>query len=72
VFHIEQSSSVRRLRPLVLRAGIAITLSSVSALAGDFTMTILTGDANSGINSGLTYTAVADFFGPGTRTLPVH
>jgi hypothetical protein len=56
----------------VLRAGIAITLSSVSALAGDFTMTILTGDANSGINSGLTYTAVADFFGPGTRTLPVH
>jgi hypothetical protein len=68
VFHFEQFPSIRRLRRLVLGTGIATTLSTVSVLAGDFTMTLLTGDADSGINSGLSYTAVADFFGSGTRT----
>ena len=51
----------RRVRPVILAATVATLLTGVSARAGDFTMTILTGDADSGINAGLTYTSKADF-----------
>lgn len=54
-------------RPFILTAAVATLLAGVSAQAGDFTMSILTGDGNSGINSGLTYTSTADFSGSGTR-----
>ncbi len=49
------------------RALIVLFAASCSlAQAGDFTDTILTGDSNSGINSGLTYTAKVDFNGGAT------
>jgi hypothetical protein len=68
VLYAESFPSVRHFRVFAIGSAIAITLSTASAFASDFTMTLLTGDADSGINSGLSYTAVADFFGPGTRT----
>jgi hypothetical protein len=37
-----------------------------TAFGGDWASTILTGDADSGINSGLTYTSAADFAGTAT------
>ena len=59
----------RRLHPLLLATTISALLPIPSMHAGDFTMTILTGDANSGVNAGLNYTAIADFVGPGTRVV---
>jgi hypothetical protein len=58
-----------QLHPLILAATVATLLAGGSARAGDFTMTLLSGDADSGIQSGLSYTAVADFVGPGTRVV---
>lgn len=45
----------------------ALLLAGRSVSAGDFSITPFTGDADSGISSGLTYTAKADFNGDGTR-----
>lgn len=45
----------------------SLLLAGQAASAGQFTFTTFTGDANSGINSGLTYTAKADFNGDGSR-----
>src|SRR4029434_4455037 len=59
VLHLKHSSPERRRRRSVLGYSIAIALPTVCALAGDFTMSILTGDGDSGINSGLNYTAKA-------------
>ena len=61
-------SSNRRFRPAALVASIALLLAHNSAAAGDFSVTTLTGDADSGINLGLTYTAKADF-GGGAQTI---
>jgi hypothetical protein len=59
-----RSSSLLRFSPILLLS----SLGAGAVSAGDFTATILTGDANSGINSGLTYTAKADFNG-GAQTI---
>src|SRR5688572_16742627 len=56
------------LRPLPLIL-ISASLLPSALRAGEFTYSPFTGDGDSGINSGLTYTAIADFNGTGTRTI---
>ena len=47
----------------------ALLLAGFSAHAGDFTFSVFTGDADSGVNLGLDYTTLADFNGDGTRVV---
>jgi hypothetical protein len=48
---------------------IALLLPSAPAFAGTFALVPFTNDSDSGINSGLTYTAAADFNGTGFRVV---
>jgi hypothetical protein len=53
-----------------LRGSAALLLCSAAlAHAGTFTAAPLLGDADSGINTGLVYTATADYLGTGTRVV---
>lgn len=47
----------------------ALLLAGRGVSAGQFSFTTFTGDADSGINSSLNYTAKVDFQGPGGRTV---
>jgi hypothetical protein len=53
----------------ILPATAALLLAASPAYSGTFNSIIFTDDFNSGISSSLSYTAVADFLGTGTRSV---
>lgn len=58
-----------QLRRAAYLASLAAALAPSGLMAGTFTRSPYTGDADSGINSGLTYTSAADFNGTGSQTI---
>ena len=57
---------IRRAAPFTVAF---LLLAGLPALAGDFSYAPISGDGNTGIYSGLSYTAKADFVGDGTRSV---